>query len=552
MSEMFPIDKVHGRSTRAPATGRRGMIASAHPLATHAGLNALRQGGNAVDAAVAVASTLNVVEPYMSGMGGVGVGLVYMKSEGRTRALDFSGRAASAAQPEKFDQVTRDRGPRAPLVPGNLSGWLTMHGAYGTLPLDQLFKEAIDYAANGYPVTPMNADTIKALFVRFSDVGWSSDALDCAGEEPPVGSMLRQPALAESMAEVVDGGQETFYRGKLGDRLCEGLAAAGGLISRDDLASYEASWNEPISTTYRGLDIRVTPPNSAGFQILETLNILDGYGPLEYGTPETIHLLMEAVLAAADDRVRYAGDPDRVDVPLERLISAEYAEEVRSRITLDRASDPPAERFERSQLDQIAEYATYPPRVPLPELTTHFATADSEGNVVTVTQTLGGGFGSGVAPGGTGVFLNNMGKWFDIDPDCDSPNLIAPGKRVDFCVSPVQIFSDEEIALSIGTPGSYGILHTSVQMIHAFVDAGMNVQEAIEAPRFRHYDTGEIFYEDRVPQETLARLGQMGHRVGRLPEWTAAVGGGHGIQFTEFGTLLGGADPRRDGVAAGW
>ena len=152
MTEMFPIDKVHGRSTRAPAFGRRGMIASAHPLASNAGVNALRKGGNAIDAAVAVASTLNVVEPYMSGMGGVGVGLVYVKAEGRTRALDFSGRAASAATPEMFDQVTRDRGPRAPLVPGNLSGWLTMHNAYGTLPLDTLFEEAIDFAANGYPL----------------------------------------------------------------------------------------------------------------------------------------------------------------------------------------------------------------------------------------------------------------------------------------------------------------------------------------------------------------------------------------------------------------
>ena len=551
MSEMFPIDKVHGRSTRAPATGRRGMAAAAHPLATHAGLNILRQGGNAVDAAVAVASTLNVVEPYMSGMGGVGVALVYVKSEGRTRALDFTGRAASGAQPEMFDQITRDRGPRAPLVPGNLSGWLTMHDAYGTLPLDQLFKEAIDYAANGYPITPMNAETIKGSFVRFADVGWTSDALDCLGEEPPTGSVLRQPALAESLAEVVAGGRETFYRGKLGDRMCEGLAAAGGLISRDDLASYEAAWSEPITTTYRGLDVRVPPPNSAGFQILETLNILDGYGPLEYGTPETIHLMIEAVLAAADDRVLYAGDPDRVDIPLERLLSSDYAEQVRSRIAVDRASDPPGERFGRSEIDLIPEYATYP-RVPMPELTTHFATADSEGNVVTVTQTLGGGFGSGVAPGGTGVFLNNMGKWFDIDPNSGSPNIIAPGKRVDFCVSPVQIFSGGDVVLSIGTPGSYGILHTSVQMIHAFVDAGMNVQEAIEAPRFRHYDSGEIYYEDRVPKGTLERLRQMGHRIGRIPEWTAAVGGGHGIQFTEFGTLLGGADPRRDGVAAGW
>ena len=188
----------------------------------------------------------------------------------------------------------------------------------------------------------------------------------------------------------------------------------------------------------------------------------------------------------------------------------------------------------------------------MPELTTHFATADSEGNAVTVTQTLGGGFGSGVAPGGTGVFLNNMCKWFDIDPDCGSPNIVGPGKRVDFCVSPVQIFSGDKIVLSIGTPGSYGILHTSAQMIHHIVDAGMNVQEAIEAPRFRHYDSGDVFYENRVPRETLERLRRMGHKIGRIPEWTAAVGGGHGIQFTEFGTLLGGADPRRDGVAAGW
>ena len=551
MSEMFPIDKVHGRSTRAPAFGRRGMIASAHPLASNAGVNALRKGGNAIDAAVAVASTLNVVEPYMSGMGGVGVGLVYVKSEGRTRALDFSGRAASAATPEMFDQVTRDRGPRAPLVPGNLSGWLTMHSAYGTLPLDKLFEEAIDYAANGYPITPMNAETIANMYERFSDVGWSSDALDCLGETPPVGSVLKQTALAESMAEVVAGGQEEFYRGRLGDRICEGIAAAGGLISRDDLASYEPTWHEPLTTTYRGLEFRVPPPNSGGFQILETLNILDGFGPLEYGTPETIHLLLEAVMVAADDRVHYGGDPNFVDVPLERLLSSDYAEQVRSRIALDRASEPPAERYGRSEIDLIPEYATFP-RVPAPGPTTHFATADAEGNVVTVTQTLGGGFGSGFAPGGTGVFLNNMGKWFDIDPGYGSPNIVAPGKRVDFCVSPVQVFSGDDIALSIGTPGSYGILHTSVQMIHAFVDGGMNVQEAIEAPRFRHYDTGEVFYEDRVPQEILEQLGQMGHRIGRIPEWTASVGGGHGIQFTEFGTLLGGADPRRDGVAAGW
>ncbi len=551
MIEMFPSDTAHGRSNRAPATGRRGMVASAHPLATHAGLNVLRDRGNAIDAAVAVAAALNVVEPYMSGMGGVGVALVYVASEGRTRYLDFSGRAASTAQPQMFDNVTRDMGPLAPLVPGNLSGWITMHGAYGSLPLSRLFKEAIDYAENGYPITPMNAHVIEGAVERFAQVGWSSEALVRHGDAPPTGSMLRQPDLAESLARVAAGGEEVFYRGELGDRICEGLAAAGGIISRDDLASYRAAWGEPICTNYRGLNVRVPPPNSAGFQILETLNILDGYEHLEYGTPETLHLLIEAVMAAAEDRVRFAGDPDHTEIPLERLISPEYAAELRSRIDLNRANSPPKEMFARAQIDLVPEFAVMP-KVPMPELTTHFATADADGNVVTITQTLGGGFGSGVAPGGTGVFLNNMGKWFDIDPDCESPNLIAPGKRVDFCVAPAQIFSGDKIVLSIGTPGSYGILHTTAQMIHHYADAGMNVQEAIEAPRFRLYDTGDVFYEDRVPTKTLNELRRIGRVIGTLPAWTSAVGGGHGIQFTEFGTFLGGADPRRDGTAAGW
>ena len=551
MAGMFPSDTSHGRSNRAPATGRRGMVASAQPLATHAGLNILRDGGNAVDAAVGVAAALNVVEPYMSGMGGVGLALVYVAAEGRTRCLNFSGRAASAAQPEMFTNVTRESGPLAPLVPGNLSGWLTMHAEYGTMGLDRLFEEAIDYAENGYPVTPMNAHVIEETFKRFEEIGWSSYALELHSPTPQTGSMLRQTKLAESMAEVVAGGEETFYRGALGDRLSEGLKAEGGIISREDLASYKAYWVEPISTQYRGLDVRVPPPNSAGFQILETLNILDGYQDLEYGEADTLHLLIEAVKAAATDRVDYAGDPDRVEVPLERLISSEHADALRSRIDLGRASPPPYERFSRLGLDPIAPVATMPAER-LPGLTTHFATADGEGNVVTVTQTLGGGFGSGVAPGGTGVFLNNMGKWFDIDPDCGSPNIIAPSKRVDFCVSPVQVFSGDKIVMSIGTPGSYGILHTTAQMIHHVVDAGMNVQEAIEAPRFRFYDGGGIYYEDRVPAETLEELRRRGHAIGRLPAWNAAVGGGHGIQFTEFGTFLGGADPRRDGVAAGW
>tara|TARA_B100000676_G_scaffold310187_1_gene375945 strand:+ start:328 stop:1926 length:1599 start_codon:yes stop_codon:yes gene_type:complete len=532
------------------------MVASAHPYASQAGIDVLRRGGNAFDAAVAVACMLNVVEPYMSGIGGIGIAMIYTAKEKRTRILNFSGHAPNAAKPNLYDKFNAETGPLAPLVPGNVSGWLTMHETYGSMPLSMVMKDGIRYADEGVVLSPFNADMIEENLVRIDRFESSQKSLVIERDGMGAGSVLRQPNLAKSLAAIAEGGKKEFYEGRLGDDIQSGIETAGGIISREELAAYKAYWQEPLSTIYRGYEIRVAPPNSSGFQILETLNILSNFDDLPYGSSDTLHRLVEAVYIAADDRAKYAGDPNHVNIPLDRLLSEEYAKDKATEIDMLHTSGPPAERWNRSRVDHPpkgvkAEYST--------GLTTHFVTADKAGNVVTITQSLGSAFGSALVAGDTGIFMNNMCKWFDIDPNCGSPNLIGPGKQQDFCIAPAQIYADDptrlnekKIRLSISTPGSWGILHTTAQMMHNHIDADMNVQEAIEAPRFRHYDTGMLLLEDRFPEHMRLDLARKGHRVHVAPQWHNAVGGGQGIQFTKHGTMLGGADPRRDGVAIGF
>ncbi len=540
----------HGDSTRPPATGRRGMVASASQHATLAGLQALQQGGNAVDAAIAVAAGLNVAEPFMSGMGGVGIGLMFMAADGRTRTINFSGHAPNDIDPSGMNRDDLESGPLSMLIPGNLGGWLTMHEEHGTLSRNQVFEYAIDIAENGVPMTPLMASTVadaKEKIESYTEPG-ATHPLQFSAIEP--GAILRQPLLAESFRRVVEGGIEEFYEGSLGDEIYNGQKALGGIINRDELAQYRPYWEDPISSEYRGYEVRVPKPNSSAFQMLETLNILDGYD-LEPDTGRTQHLLIEAVLKSADDRVIYSGDPKHVDVPIDRLISKAYADEARGHIAEDSFGGFPPERWNRGVVEASLPGIWNPSSLAAAPMTTHFATADQWGNVVTITQTLGGGFGSYVAPKGTGIFITNMGKWFDLNEG--SPNDIAGGKAVDFVIAPSQIFaSDGQFVASIGTPGSYGILHTTVQMIHQFVDCGRNIQEAIEAPRFRYYDKQVLMFESRVDAEVLEHLRGIGYDYELLPPYTNAVGGAHAIHRTQHGTYLGAADPRRDGMALGY
>ena len=550
----------HGDSTRPPATGRRGMVASGSQHATIAGLQALQAGGNAVDAAVAVASGLNVAEPFMSGMGGVGIALVHIpptsplskgESKAVTRTINYSGHAPNDIDPSGMTRDDMEYGPLSMLVPGNIGGWLTMHDEYGALPRSKVFEYAIDLAENGVPMTPLIATTIADTVDKIDELTEEDASPPLEYSDIEAGALLRQQQLAESLRRVVEGGIVEFYEGSLGDELYEGQKAVNGVINREELAAYRPRWEEPLSSTYRDYEIRLPKPNSSAFQMLQTLNILEGY-ELEPGTALTEHLIVEAVLKAADERVLYSGDPRHVDIPLERLTSKEYAEQLRSTISLTEFSGFPAERWNRGVVEASLPGVWNPATAGVSPMTTHFATADQWGNVVTVTQTLGGGFGSCHAPKGTGVFINNMGKWFDLNEG--SPNDLAGGRAVDFVIAPSQIYSgdDSTFIASIGTPGSYGILHTTIQMIHQFLDCEHNIQEAIEMPRFRYYDTGALMFEARFDSEMLEQLAAMGYEYGLLPPFTNAVGGAHGIHRTSHGTYMGGADPRRDGFALGY
>ena len=319
------------------AMGVNGMVSSAHSLASMAGLRVLVDGGSAFDAAVATAATLNVVEPYMSGIGGIGLALAYVAAEGRVRALNFSGRAPKAAEPSRFTDETRETGILSSLVPGNVAGWLTLHETYGSMDRDHLFQPAIDYAENGCPVTHLNSLVISQLADLLGRVPASASImLDGAGRAPKPGARLRMPQLARSLRKIAKHGKEVFYQGELGQRIVEANQAMGGLFTMEDLAEYKAEWQEPISVDYRGYQVFTTPPNSSAFQVLQTLKLVESFAgtDLAFQSPQGLHMLMEAMKLCIADRIKYAGDPDYVTAPLGVLLSDAYAARQRERAVL--------------------------------------------------------------------------------------------------------------------------------------------------------------------------------------------------------------------------
>ena len=539
-------------SSRPPTMGVNGMVSSAHPLASLAGLRVLQDRGNAFDATVATAAALNVVEPYMSGVGGIGVALAYIAREGRVRALDFSGRAPNAAEPAVLTEETKDGGIMAAMVPGNLSGWLTMHDTYGTMDRQRLFQPAISYAEDGFPVTYFNSESFgnaADLLKKFPAA--ASIILDEQGVAPSPGRRLKMPHLAESLRQIAEGGQEVFYRGELGRRIVEGNRELGGLYTCEDLAEYSARWYDPISISYKGYEVFTTPPNCSSFQVLQTLKMLEGFDERdrEFQQADTLHLFMEAVKLCVTDRIKYAGDPDYVDPLPPGLLSSEYAASQKRRIDRESAAVVSGERYAQERPDGALKPGS--PEEFDAGMTTHFAVADRDGNVVSVTQTPGGAFGSGAAVGGTGIFLNNMASFFELGEG--SPNRIGPRKRVDFVVAPTQTFRDGKFFLSIGTPGSWGILQTTPQFLTNVLDYGMNVQQAMEAPRFRYMKGRRVELEERFPLHLRRALAARGHEIDLVEAWSRSVGGAQAIQFdAEAGVFQGGADPRRDGYALGY
>ncbi|MEM7133264.1 MAG: gamma-glutamyltransferase [Chloroflexota bacterium] len=541
---------IHGTTHRSTVTGRRGLIASAHPLASLAGLRILMDGGNAIDAAVATAAALNVVEPYMSGMGGDGYMHIYHAQSGDHKILDYMGRSPKAAELALYeDEAVQNRGPKSPLVPGACGGWLEALARYGTMDARTVFGPAIEYAEQGFAATAKNHHFISSVADALRPYPASVEAYLINGKAPLPGQLVVQPDLANTFRALAEGGVELFYRGEIAEKIIRYMAENGGLITADDLSAFQPQWQDPIQVEYRGYHVYAPEPPCQGIQYLQILNLMEGYDVAEMGhnSAATLHRFIEAAKLTTADRCEYAAIDNP---PTAGLLSKAYAQARREEIGT-KAQPTGGERYTSTKMAN--EVLPGDPNAWMrTECTTHFDAIDADGNAVAVTQSLGGGFGSAVVIPGTGVALNNFMYWFDRDPR--SPNAIGPNKRIEMCMSPAQIWDNSGLRLLIGTPGSYGILQTTPQMIMNILDHDMNIQAAIEAARVKTTSPGLLVdAETRIPESVLAELEAMGHEFNHLGDWSAMVGGGQGIMVDgETGSFMGGADPRRDGYAIGW
>lgn len=531
---------------RPAVMGSRGMVATAHPLASGAGLEMFWRGGNAVDAAVAAAATLNVVEPFMSGIGGDGMLLLSLGPSRERWVLNFMGRTPYAARPEACTEADLQKGPKSCLVPGNFAGWWEALRSHGRLSPDIVFTPAIRYAEAGFPLTHRGA----AFFAEHRDrLTPEAAAIFCpGGEVPSPGTFLRQKALATTLRRLAAEGPDPLYHGDLGRRLCDAVQAAGGWFTPEDLAAFRPEWIEPVVSTFQGDEVVSVPPPAAGTQVLETLNILEDFDlrALGHNSADALHLIIEAIKLAMADRIAYQALPDP---PAAGLVSKAYATARRAHIDPNRAAVSGGERYA----------AAPPPGAVLPgdpygysrEHTTHLSVVDAEGNAASITQTLGSPFGAGFVAGDIGILLNNLLMWTDRDPR--SPNALSPHRPVETRMAPTHVYRNGRLLLAIGTPGSYGIPQTTPQMLLNLLVYGMNMQAAIEAPRVRVYADRAVDAEARIPGVVRAALAARGHVIRELPDWSWVVGGGQGVGVDPVtGALMGGADPRRDGYALGW
>ena len=550
------------QSHRPVVMGRRGMVASGHPLASQAGIAVMQRGGNAVDAAVAVAAAVSVVEPGMSGIGGDGFIMLYHRARNELNVVNATGAAPGAATRDRYPDGIPMKGMLSMSVPGLLRGWVEAHRRYGALSLAQVLEPAIDLADNGFPVTHTLAASIAAdtLLCEFPT---SRAVFTRDGRPLAPGEVLYQRDLARTFRRIAAEGDGVFYEGEIARAIVRFSEEQGGLLTMQDLARCRAQWQEAISTTYRGYTVYEAPPNSSGHVLLQELNLAEQFDLRALGcnTAEAIHLMTEAKKLAFADREVYLADPEYVDVPIPGLLSKDYARDRAAGIDLERAA-------ENVQAGDAWRYqgAARPPqgvmRVGTPqEDTTCFVVVDGDGNAVSQLQSLQSGFGSSLIAGDTGVLLNNRMTYWHLEED--HVDRLEPGKRVRHTMNPVMVFRGDDLVLVCGTPGADTQVQTNFQVITHVLDFGMTVAEAVEAPRWRHLQSPtESTYphtcddvlriEGRMPAGVAEDLRRRGHEVEVIGDWEG-VGSQVMIQVDSAeGALFGAADPRRDGYAVGW
>jgi len=528
------------RTHRPVVMGINWMITADHPLAAQAGAGVLESGGNAVDAAVAVNLVMAVVRPHMCGLGGDLFALIYKGDTGRLEALNASGRAPGRANPEFYQSkgyVTMpESGILTATVPGAIHGWQEALERHGTLSLDRLLAKAVEYAEKGFPVYGELRRAIeekKDLLIQSSN---AAKTFLPGGNIPGIGDRLLQPDLAESLRKLAAQGPDVLYRGELGQALVALSKASGGLFSEEDLAEQTSTWLEPLRTGYRGYEICTQPPNSQGIALLIQANILEHFDLKSFGpdSADLIHFMVEAKKSAFADRDRYVCDPDFHPVPTAKMLSKAHARDRAARIDPDRAAGEvmPAD-FTAGGEDTI-----------------YLAVVDGEGNAVSMIQSLYEAFGSCVMVPGTGIMLHNRGRGFSLDPE--HVNRLEPGKRPYHTLHPAMVLKDGRPHIVLGSPGADGQTQTVIQMLVRILEFGADVQETVEAPRWRSMPEGTLLMEGRFPSEVINELESRGHQVERRPAWDDIMGSAQAIRIDrERGVLSGGADPRRQAYAIG-
>jgi gamma-glutamyltranspeptidase len=521
---------------------RRGLVAAPHYLAAAAGLDLLKAGGNAVDAAIAASAMLQVVYPFVCGLGGDVFALLYDAASGQIYGLNGSGRAPRAATIERYHALGYETMPvygvHSVTVPGCADGWGMLAERFGRLGLARALAPAITYAEDGFPVGP---DLHRALArmngMAHTHRSWRDHFLP-NGVISAVGSIARYPTLARTYRALAEHGPEVLYRGAIAREIAAFFAREGGLLAEEDLAAHHGDWVTPLAVPFAGLDVYELPPNTQGVTALQMLGMLDGLalgdGPL---APRTVHLGVEAKKLAFADRGAYLTDPEHMTVDPRALIAPEYLAARRALIDAER---------------------------PLPSVapggftgdTVYLCAADGEGNAVSLIQSNYRGFGSGLVVDGTGIVLQNRGAYFTLD--AAAANALAPAKRTLHTLSPSLALRDGRPAVVFGTMGGDGQAQTHLQVYTALARFGLNIQAAIEMPRWLHgaayNEPGEVLHvESRFPAETVAGLRALGHTVLEVKPWDIEMGYAQGIVIdAATGVLQGGADPRAESAAIGW
>ena len=529
------------KAGRSVVRAQHGMVATSQPLASQVGLEVLKRGGNAVDAAIAMAAVLNVTEPMMTGVGGDMFAIVYWAKTKELKGLNASGRAPRALSLDYFAKNNIKRMPEFGMtsitVPGAVDGWTTLRDKYGTMKLADLLAPAIGYAENGFPVMEKAAEDWNAEVQKLKRTPAAASNYLIDGRAPRPGEIFRQPNLARTLRTIADGGRDAFYKGPIAKSIVDYMKDNGGFITMEDLAATRADWVEPISTNYRGYQVYELPPNGQGITALIALNILEGFdlGAMRSQPAQYYHTMIEAMKLAFADRNRYIADPTFSKVPVSELLSKDYAAKRRALIDPRKALDNPP-----------------PGDINLGSDTTYFTVVDKDGNGVSFINSLFDAFGSGVVGGDTGIVFQNRGSAFSLDPK--HPNAIAPGKRPFHTLIPAMVMKDNQLFMSFGVMGGAIQAQGHVQVLVNLIDLKMGLQEAIDAPRYRFTSGRSVLLEDELGSSVIEQLLSMGHVRGKPPGvLRSSMGGGQAIMIDPVSrTLMGASDPRKDGMALGY